>query len=949
MRETNITVIKFGSTDILSQTTTDLQGQFYIADVPLVHEYQIWIEPNTISGYPSQYWGQGMNTRYPPADPIKLDYNFIFTVLIELTQFPSDTSIPVDNYFGAMEGRLTTENGLPFPNVKVVVTTVNEQNPVVETKTDAEGNFLLYHVPSGHPHNLQFIPAITVGYPIQFLNQNNETTLNPIYSLDVFAFDTWMFGDIYLSQNPDTGSNDTTFNGSVKVTLLDSTNNVLKTYGYIALYADWGHVANIHIDPNFMMPVEFHNLPEGNYSVFMDIDYYPPQFYNPDGNTVEDLYRFYLGNNETKQFTTVVTMHPDDSNATPNIKGKVTGPNGLPLRKARISAINKDQATNQQWIHFPNFWADYSVETDDNGEYVFYNMHGGEYALVALVENGNYVGEIYNDVLTFQNAEFITVGNNETKEASFELDSGSIVIGWVKEKKNPNVGIQGLRVNLWIDHDGQSDPSINYETKTDQDGKFIFMGIPDNRYHVDVWDQNGIYYRVDDNWEDIEIFGPVTYILKNTILMEAGGHLYGHFKMPDVNNTDRWNLGRIFLSPKDLSQISDTIENIYEHHYIGIHRENDSSDLYRTDVIPIGDWRMAIVPQPWFNFDSLNINQDFIPFLKWSYIDNALTSQSTKIITIQEKATIKETIEFQKGGFVVFGSIEGEKGENFGWNSATGMWEKGYHVSVYIKDIIQDSVRFIQVSESYDIRDNRFYLPGLVDGQEYYFEAWAEDYPDQWWVTSADTFSTAIPDSAKPYTFKASTTFNKLRIYVKENPQGHDPWNEEGPSYIKNFKIKPAGLTSVHLSWSPSPPEDKVEHYVIFRLKNASESLFKMSEDSTHWEPIDENSIMMLVDSFSVANTDTFFVDTTVIPFVKYMYVVFGFDDKGHDGEALPIHIPLSTYFAEISYSTFTNSVEVKPNLWQMVGVCGLDSLTTTTTTGVLEMFTWDETADSSK
>jgi hypothetical protein len=82
------------------------------------------------------------------------------------------------------------------------------------------------------------------------------------------------------------------------------------------------------------------------------------------------------------------------------------------------------------------------------------------------------------------------------------------------------------------------------------------------------------------------------------------------------------------------------------------------------------------------------------------------------------------------------------------------------------------------------------------------------------------------------------------------------------------------------------------------------------------------------------------------------MYVITGVDVKGNEGRAMPIHIPINYYFTEITYDAFINTADIKPAAWQMVGICGLDSLipgSGTSTTGDIKLFYWDETADSSK
>lgn len=632
---------------------------------------------------------------------------------------------------------------------------------------------------------------------------------------------------------------------------------------------------------------------------------------------------------------TVIIDLPD-----PNISGFVKNSNGEPIANAKVIAINTAQLKWNPWIGVSNFWAEYTAVTDTNGFYALHNIRPDGYVLFAGTDYESYIATFYPNTMSISKAEIITIVDaNTVKTADFTLVQGAEVIGFVKDELGK--GLAGIRVSLWRDDEDMKIQNIFYETQTDINGKFIFKGIPGGTWHTGAWDQEDIFLIVENQYEEIITAGTATTFLKNNIIMKAGGSLQGNYLAPINDTIFPHHLGRLFIYPDDLTELDSLNSNEYDewsHVHVSI-KMADTVGRYRTDAIPAGKWRMVISPEPAFdmNISDIPITQNFIPSLRWSYIDHASTLENSNCITIIPYKKTDYDLNFEAGGHIVFGTIRSEN------NDILGSFGKHFRVRVCVKE----NNRFIQISESFEIGENRFALPGLVDGEQYYFNSHANEYPDQWWISIPES-TTCIKEHAKPYTF-STTNFAPLTIYLMEKPEGWDEW-EEGASYIKNFKIIPAGLTSFNLTWSPSLPEENVVRYNIFRLKNATEDLFELNEWGW-WEPvIEEDSIMKLVDSFSV--TDTFFVDNSAIPFIQYMYVVFAVDAKGREGKALPGHIPLSAYFSKISYESFQNATSVKPNIWQMVGICGLDSLklgNRDNTSEILKIYHWDETSDSSK
>jgi len=945
-----ITLIKYNTNELVMTVYPQGFGKFKFSPV-YPEQYCLFIEPIPSSGYPVQYWGQDVNTKYRPEKPILMSNNSTFNAYIKLAKTPADTSGWVDKYFGAVEGRLLIGN----TNLSgVTVAAVEPQNQTVldQTFTDQYGWFVLYHVPSSAPHNIKFTPTASTGIPPQFLAQG-KTTIKPVYTISVPEYNTIPLNSIFLSQNPDSGS-DTVSGATIKIFLSDSTSTMLFPHGYIRVFSDIGNsFSRPLLGDSTQMPVVFYPVPAANYTIFIETQEFPKQYYNPSGNTISPVHKFWVPQGQVQEIKVTLTSHPADTNIKANITGYVKNTAGQPIQGASVYAVAISTTQYQYWFNAYNIWSDYSAQTDSNGNYSLFNMSPGTYVLIAQKYTENYVTVFYPASLSITTADKIIVTSvGMTKTANFDLRQGAQVTGYVKD--NTGNGIDSIRANLYASsQSGGSAGGFYYETRTEPNGgRFVFRGIPPGTWHAEAWDENNIYYRVMGDYEDITTSGTMQITLNKNIIMKAGGMLYGKYSSPITDTSHHYySLGRIFIYPENLNLISsnDTANDVWKHAYININRA-ETLNTYRSTPIPEGRWRMALSPNP--NFDMMNFptGKLYIPFLKWSFIDNASTLASTMpmpVIPFQKKQL---EIKFNSGGYIMFGKIASEHNELFGFDTVTQTSGKYASIRVYIRE----AGGRIQIAEGQIGKNNWFAIPGLVDGAEYFFCTSGDRYPDQWWMTP----STSIKDSttsnaghASPYVFSASANFKPLKIFLREKPEDFNNWNDQGPSWLKNVSLKPVGLSSIAMTWSPSPDSEHVVRYMVYRLKNASESLFKIDSSGQWWEPvIPMDSLMQLLDSFPVPGA--VFTDNNVSPFIKYMYVPVGVNDKGHEGRAMPASIPLSAYMTEIKYTSFLVPAPIHANQWHMVGVCGLDSIKPyppTLTGDILEMYYWDEKSDSTK
>lgn len=777
-------------------------------------------------------------------------------------------------------------------------------------------------------------------FPPQFYNPA-VNTVNDVFRISIPP-DTTRFM-IRMTRRPVQNVDTTTKKAVFLVRLLDSANTPLmnkcnlylsSTLNSYPLFRDYGTKDTT---------MAFVQIPPGQYSLRLNVDMYPPQFFNPAGNTLTESFKISIPPDTTFQ-KVMVTKRPVQTGVA-TISGYVNSDAVAPLANIKVCAID---TANLQWLEMfnvNNFAAEYTARTDATGKYALYNMRPGRYILLAVADSGNYMACFYPNVFLPALAERIFIDNSTvTKTANFSLKRGAEVIGFVKNETGN--GIQDIRINLWRYFQNNVTTQTSkfyYELRSDSNGKFNFRGIPNGSWYAEANDDRSWHFRIDRDYEEIKTIETSTFMMQKNIIMRAGGLLAGTYTSPVIDSTNQMsNLGRVYIYPSNLTNFdsADLEKEIWSYMYIGINSEPNR--YFKTSPIPEGNWIMVVSPV--IPYDKINnsvtVNPPFFPCLRWMFIDNALTLESTNPVTITPKQKVPYNLSFQSGGYGLIGSIKGDSGELFGKNSITGVQGKNFYIQMYIRE----SRGFVRIGESYQLQDNKFAVSGLIDGQQYYFRAWAENYRDQWWLSIPDS-TTCIKKNAQPYTF-STFSFRPLVIYLKAKPEG---WNQNinvGPAPVKNLIIRPVALTSFFCKWSASPPQENVARYKIYRLKKASENWFKKDEMG-YWHPVDDSLKLGSLDSFYVR--DTFFIDTSAAADIRYMYVPSPIDAQGHEGTVLPQNSALTPYFSTISLNSFSSSTLLKENTWQMAGLCGLDSQVIQSTTQDIKMFHWDETFDSSK
>lgn len=168
------------------------------------------------------------------------------------------------------------------------------------------------------------------------------------------------------------------------------------------------------------------------------------------------------------------------------------------------------------------------------------------------------------------------------------------------------------------------------------------------------------------------------------------------------------------------------------------------------------------------------------------------------------------------------------------------------------------------------------------------------------------------------------------------NPDGAQP------SAVTQFSSRMVGLNAVFLSWKPSPVDEQVDHYRIYRIPG-DPKLFYVNQQ-LQWDiTITEDSLFAIAESFSTKQTA--FLDTTTLVGKPYLYVVVAINDKGVEGTVnLPVSPAITTYFTNVlpEKKTFTAGI------WYLLGTMGADA-TVLPPSSKHVCYGWDDTRAADK
>ncbi|MBN1981688.1 MAG: carboxypeptidase regulatory-like domain-containing protein [Chitinivibrionales bacterium] len=934
-----VVIYPFGSTTAIACSRTSFSGAFSLSDIAIqTSGYALQIAPQARGQYPSQFWMYNHTSVLQPPNPIMVAPQGRLSLRIVLETAPAEKGTLLDKEFGSIAGKLYDQFGNRVSGARITVEAKQSEVIVAQTTTDSDGAFLFDKIISDTAVCVRFDSLAALPFPSQYYSPFGQST-NNFFSLRVNAFNTTILERFQLRQTPNTIM-DTPLN--LSIVLYSPASTVLRVNSHVTLY--WYDSALEFFRPGRALDsvLTCGPLLAGMYAIRIQAQGYPTQYYKPSGNTKSVGFALQVFPGQMQPTAITLTTAPLDTGRH-SLHGIVKNSSGVPVPKVKIIACDSMQLSHINYINPKNLWSNYAVQTDASGNFSIGSMQPSTYYLLA-VSDSIYMPSLYPGVPLKNKAIPIRIIDSTTSvSVEFTVNVGAMVIGSVKDSLGKPLG--GIAMNLY--NNSENDTVITnfyFEAETNAAGVFAFQGVPTGAWYVHHNNYNSLYLQTNQESEKIITTQGATIYCQKNIILQPGGILTGTVTMEGGTQTNS-TLGNFLIFPSDLTKLDSKVSNTYWNNtYINIQSQYPY-ETYTSNSIAAGRWYMVVQPQPPYILLEQNAPTDLViaAMSRWFYVDGNVTLASTQPVTVTALAKTTKPLTFPAGGYGIVGVLKTENNDTLGLNKMTNTSQGYYQVKAYVKDLDH----FVPVSQSFDIGNNRFILSGLIPGQSYYLCSYGSNYPRQWWNGITDS-STALQTNAVVFSFTANN-YIPVVIPMRKKPQGLDEVNpNDGPSAIKQFTITAAGIHTVALTWSALPAEDLVDSYRVYRIKNATESLFE-DKGMGWWQPVNEDSLMTLVDSFSVRNT--VFFDTTAPASIQLMYVVMAVDKSGHEGAAMPTTIPLSRYMVTINKNSFEKTTTYRSALWHMMGTPGMDSVTLTpqAATDTMKLFVWDETIDSSK
>ena len=782
-RLANITVslcLPYDTLRVLYATNSDAKGNFTFMNI-LDNDYFVRVEG---IGYPVQWFSRSRNatTRYADDMLSPMHYPAGDSVVIRLSTNPIDNPVTGSVTIVVLDssGKVLAPPG--------TVGLVDEKTNLSYTPgyDPSMSSFVARDIPAGrYAIKLNFTP-----YPVQFFSFSGSSTA-PEYTVYINPNDS-VFIEAKLVMNPGQESSTSAY-GFIRGMVHDSSGPV--SGAMVNIIDQFQNVIQSVVtlsDGACNIP----RVPAQRILLAIQAPGYPIQFWSPQGMTGAP----FSGNivfvmaNDTFFFDAQLLPVPPDSsgstnwtNSTASVSGIVYNETNNPLAGIRVVLVEPDL---QNDFNSRQLWSPWISYTGTDGKFSIKNIPFGDFRIVAEADSLNYITQFFLNADHPKNSQIITVDSlSSAKTVKFNLRKGGILKGSV-------VSISGTPISNARIEVRSSDNSRWFETLAADDGRWVVSGIPRGIWHV--WVHHDKYLSVDDNNpRDYDVIEKTTVAVK-PFTLEAGGYFTGSFSSPvSFHDTGFGNLywGNCFLYS---SPINDDSKTRWPDFHSGIQFNPDTLTPYdgyfRSDAIKAGTYRICYSPQPqyWEKRDA-TLNKALLPGLGYQFISNGTTSSLPLFFQISANDSIGNLSLPLRKGFSIFGTLSDENGAPLTGNYG-------------VEALVQRDTLFFLISYGTITDDGRFELPGLIDGEEYYFAVRADGYPHQYWSPEGNF---ANPQS--PYRFSAGS-YSPLQLKIVRNPSGIDPSQISGPI---SLWIENDSLGFPLLRWK-SEPALAIDTYTLY-------------------------------------------------------------------------------------------------------------------------------------
>jgi peptidoglycan/xylan/chitin deacetylase (PgdA/CDA1 family) len=592
--------------------------------------------------------------------PLNSGYHFIEIYYSNGTySYSMDVKIKDASEFGSISGRATDGiSGLEGVNVRI--TYLDEHYWEVQY-SDSNGEFSQLAAPGGYKIRFE----ATGNYIIEYYN--NKFTSEEADVVNVTAGSTTTLDEIILEEGGIINGRVTDSSGagvsSVYVEVFDMNNDYI-CYNTTDLNGDY--IVN--------------GIPPGNYKVHFD-----PRW---SGNYISEWY------NDQSSFDNAETISVT-SGQTTTLTDAVLAEGGI-ISGRVTDGINGIEGVRVMVYDLSYRYIDRSIYTDSNGDYTLQGIPSGNYK-VKFYTTGDFIGEWYNDKISFDDADAVSVTEGQTTILSDTvLEIGGIISGRVTDGIN---GIEDVRVRIYdLDYN-----SVGSSIYTDSNGDYTIQGIAGGSYKIRFYTTGnffGEWYNDKNSFDDADVVlvtAGQTTTLSDAVLVEGG-----------------MISGRVTDGTNGIAFVHINLYNLDYQYVASIH--SDINGNYTIPGLPNGNYKLSIAGTGNFIGEWYNDKRSF---------DDADT-----ILVVASQTTVLEEVVLAEGGFVS-GRVSDSQGAGI------------YNVFVYVYDLNYD-----YLCEGHTDNNGEYTIQAVPPGDcKVYFYAYrAGNYISEWYndkgsFEDADTVS----------------------------------------------------------------------------------------------------------------------------------------------------------------------------------------------------------------
>jgi hypothetical protein len=493
-----------------------------------------------------------------------------------------------------------------------------------------------------------------------------------------------------------------------------------------------------------------------------DAQGYPTQYWTRangvPSSTISSINMFSVPTMTTMTADIKVVLNPikhwdiDTTRTGSVLSGQVNTNNG-PVKGARVLLIENSTSPLKSFSP-QHLWSNFITFTDSVGSYTFRSVPQGSYLIASVADSLNLVAQFYKNVDLPKNAMAVTVGTGTVSGIGFMMRTGCILKGSTIDSTN-GAAIAGVKVYLNENvADGRS-----FETTSDKNGSWEIRGIPSGEYNVNF--NHDLFMQTGNSLKTVQVIegkiielGPARFI--------RGGIVQGTVALNGITMTDTmWSIhGCLLLFPKDIKDGT----KLYPAFRAGVQFKRDTTSTATTaaymtfvsSACPSGIYKAVFVPDAvnWGSSSNTTITDAYRKNLSYTFLNKDTSFQTASAITIIAGDTCRNNVIELRSGYSVFGSLIGD--------STTRAITDNYNITVYKKY----GTLLMWVSSSQHFSNGPFEIPGLIDGEQYFLEMWAQGYPNQYWSFSGK--NTTYP--TEPFTLNVAS--GKLQLTIVKKPDG---------------------------------------------------------------------------------------------------------------------------------------------------------------------------------